>query len=93
MDMIISDHHHPGEQLPRLWGSLPQASGGCLSGKKSSGVGLAYKIAQALNLARNLNGYDLEEWWMVALGTVADIVPLTGENRSWFGAVFCACAR
>ena len=84
MDMIISDHHHPGEQLPQAMAVLcPKRADDAYPEKNLAGVGLAYKIAQALNLARNLNGYDLEEWLdLVALGTVADIVPLTGENRS-----------
>jgi Single-stranded DNA-specific exonuclease len=45
-------------------------------------VGLAYKIAQALFERRKVNGRSADDWLdLVALGTVSDIVPLTGENR------------
>src|SRR5690606_13942348 len=51
--------------------------------KDLAGVGLAYKIAQALALELPEAGVCAEDWLdLVALGTVADLAPLVGENRS-----------
>jgi single-stranded-DNA-specific exonuclease len=84
LDMIISDHHHPGEVLPDAWSVIcPKRTGDLYPEKDLSGVGLAYKIAQALAIRRPEAGVRPDEWLdLVALGTVADMVPLRGENRS-----------
>ncbi len=53
IDLIISDHHHPGEELPDAFTVIcPKRSGDGYPDKDLSGVGLAYKIAQALALRR-----------------------------------------
>lgn len=83
LDLIISDHHHPLEQIPAAQFVIcPKQKGDPYPEKNLAGVGVAFKIAQAL-LQRRLKelpyeGYGLD---LVALGTVADVVPLTGENR------------
>lgn len=84
MDMIISDHHHPGSELPEAVGVIcPKQAGNVYPYEHLSGVGLAFKIAEALLLRRPLVGVSAHNWLdLVALGTVADVVPLTGENRS-----------
>lgn len=84
MDMIISDHHHPKDGLPQAAAVICQKRlDDPYPYKELAGVGLAYKIAQALFTARPVNGWSADDWLdLVALGTVADIVPLTGENRS-----------
>lgn len=79
LDLIISDHHHPDSELPDALAVInPKREGDPYPDKDLAGVGVAYKIAQALQpdpaLLKNL--LDL-----VALGTVADLAPLTGENR------------
>ncbi len=79
LDLIISDHHHPDSDLPDALAVInPKRHGDPYPDKDLAGVGVAYKIAQALEpdpaLLENL--LDL-----VALGTVADLAPLTGENR------------
>ncbi len=85
LDLIISDHHHPaeGDLPPAIAVINPKQKGDLYHDKDLAGVGIAYKIAQALlgnegqNNAAILNSLlDL-----VALGTVADLAPLTGENR------------
>lgn len=78
IDVIISDHHEPQEA------SLPGAS--CIINPKVkhstypfrdlAGVGVAYKLAQAISGSLLIDDLDL-----VTLGTIADSVPLTGENR------------
>ena len=88
LDLIISDHHHPAEgDLPAAFAVInPKQHGDQYPDKDLAGVGIAYKIAEALlsnkeqgtsNASSLLNSLlDL-----VALGTVADLAPLVGENR------------
>jgi single-stranded-DNA-specific exonuclease len=86
LDLIISDHHHPdGENLPDSFAVVnPKQHGDIYPDKYLAGVGIAYKIAEALiqklNGQPNGNLSDLLD--LVALGTVADLAPLIGENRS-----------
>lgn len=83
MDMIISDHHHPGEELPEAVAVLnPRLQGNPYPDKELSGVGMAWHIARALLNRRPLPGVRAEDWLdLVALGTISDVDPLTGENR------------
>lgn len=89
LDMIVTDHHSVGNELPRSVAVInPKQDGDPYPFQEFAGVGIAFKLAQALSLAQehvplpnaqplNLDGLlDL-----VALGTVADLVPLVGENR------------
>lgn len=84
LDLIISDHHHVGEELPAAFAVVnPKREGDNYEEKFLAGVGLAYKIAQALVRRRTpqpINGSDVLD--LVALGTVADLAPLMGENRA-----------
>jgi single-stranded-DNA-specific exonuclease len=89
LDLIITDHHHPAEKIPPATAIInPKQPGDPYLHKDLAGVGLAYKLAEALiasfsrlncpGLLPNLVDYlDL-----VALGTVADLAPMKGENRS-----------
>lgn len=83
MDLIISDHHHPRGEVPAAFAVVcPKQEGDTYPNKEISGVGLAYKIADAL--IEQFPDQDAESTgWLdlVALGTVADVVPLIGENR------------
>ena len=77
---IITDHHEPAAELPEAAAIVNPKLGGSSLGEELSGVGIAYKLAQALFM--QLGQEELEEHLdLVALGTLADIVPLTGENR------------
>lgn len=81
LDIIITDHHLPGEVLPDALAVVNPHRADCgYPDKELCGAGVAFKLCQGL--WRELEGEeytsDLE---LVALGTVADIVPLTGENR------------
>mgnify|MGYP000859454231 FL=1 len=84
IDVIISDHHHPKDELPNAYAVVcPKREGDPYPYKDLAGVGLAYKIAQALFSKRSAGDWKADDWVdLVALGTVADIVPLTGENRT-----------
>lgn len=80
IDLIITDHHQPGDELPRAYAVINPKRSDCLYPEKNlSGVGIAFRVAQAVGSGR---GRDFHEYLdLVALGTVADIVPLLGENR------------
>jgi len=86
LDLIISDHHHPdGDNLPPAFAVVnPKQHGDPYPDKDLAGVGIAYKIAEALFKSRDLRmETDLVGLLdLVALGTVADLAPLVGENRS-----------
>ncbi|HEX8993450.1 MAG TPA: single-stranded-DNA-specific exonuclease RecJ [Anaerolineales bacterium] len=92
LDLIITDHHHPalGELPPALAVINPKQSGDTYPDKNLAGVGIAYKMAEALlssppclqDASRSEMGLSLTELLdLVALGTVADLAPLVGENR------------
>lgn len=83
VDLIISDHHHPKHEIPRALAVIcPKRKDDSYGYKEMSGVGLAYKIAQGMFERRKVSGRSADDWLdLVALGTVSDIVPLTGENR------------
>ncbi len=83
MDLIITDHHHPKDVLPKAIAVIcPRQPGDEYPDKNLAGVGLAYKLARALLIRHPVEGVSAEDWLdLVALGTVADLVPLMGENR------------
>jgi single-stranded-DNA-specific exonuclease len=89
MDVIITDHHSIGPKLPEAIAVINPRQPDCpYPYKDLAGVGLSFKLAQALIRihTQSKDGRDgLEEedlLGLAALGTVADLVPLTGENRS-----------
>ncbi len=91
LDMIITDHHEPPEDLPPALALINPRQPGCrYSFKSLPGVGLAFKLAQALlRVERRVplgtaRGSISEEELLdlVALGVVADLAPLLGENRA-----------
>ncbi|MDD1502229.1 single-stranded-DNA-specific exonuclease RecJ [Lysinibacillus sp. CNPSo 3705] len=77
MDVIVTDHHEPGDELPPADIILhPRIPKGHYPFGELAGVGVAFKLAHALygELPTHLMEY-------VAVGTVADLVPLVDENR------------
>jgi len=86
LDLIISDHHQPAEgDLPPAFAVVnPKQTGDLYPDKDLAGVGVAYKIVQALfeSIGKGTEGFDTDDLLdLVALGTVADLAPLVGENR------------
>jgi single-stranded-DNA-specific exonuclease len=85
LDLIISDHHHPdGLNLPSALAVInPKQHGDMYPDKDLAGVGIAYKIVEALMSVQQVEtSLRLEGLLdLVALGTVADLAPLVGENR------------
>ena len=86
LDVIVTDHHLPGEELPAAAAVLnPKRPGDPYPFKGLSGVGLAYKLVEGL--AGTLQGPGPQELLdLVAVGTVADLAPLLGENRALVSA-------
>jgi single-stranded-DNA-specific exonuclease len=87
VDLIVTDHHLPGgEGVPVALSVLNPNQAGCEYPCKSlCGAGVAFKLAQAL-MGTRLAGRDqsrllMSFMKMVAIATIADAVPLTGENR------------
>lgn len=81
ISIIITDHHTAPELIPDAKAVINHKQPGCTYGDMHlSGVGVAFKLCQALWLRRTGEWY-LEDLDIVALGTVADVVPLVGENR------------
>ena len=88
IDVVITDHHRPRAQLPPACAVVDPYRSDCKSPfKEFSGVGIAFKLIMALegedcDLTALLDNYaDL-----AAIGTIGDIVPLTGENRCFVKA-------
>jgi single-stranded-DNA-specific exonuclease len=88
LDVVITDHHEvSGETAPAAAVVNPKL-GGDAATQPLAGVGVAFKLCHALlKHDRDRNGaaapgLDLRDWLdLVAVGTVADVVPLVGENR------------
>ncbi|MDO9085479.1 MAG: single-stranded-DNA-specific exonuclease RecJ [Anaerolineaceae bacterium] len=83
MEVIVTDHHVPAEIIPHVHSVIcPRVPGDQYPDKNLSGVGVAYKLAQALFFAIEGSMEPADHWLdLVAIGTVADVVPLLGENR------------
>ncbi|MBD9116793.1 MAG: single-stranded-DNA-specific exonuclease RecJ [Clostridiales bacterium] len=80
IDLVITDHHECKQTLPAAVAVVdPHRPDGGYPHKNLSGVGVAFKLASALSGSQET---VLEEYAdMVCLGTVADVMPLQGENR------------
>lgn len=83
IDVIVTDHHTPPDELPDALTIVnPKLAECAYPYKQLVGVGIAYKLVQALvrlGMRMPLRGRELLD--VVALGTVTDMGPLTGENR------------
>jgi single-stranded-DNA-specific exonuclease len=91
LDMIVTDHHAPSDELPNAFAVINPKQPLCkYPSKELSGAGVAFKLAQGLlraesRVAVNHTRAPVDEaelFDLAALGTVADLVPLTGENRA-----------
>jgi single-stranded-DNA-specific exonuclease len=84
IDVIITDHHHVPERRPEALALInSERSDSKYKSKKLAGVGVAFKLAQALYQKISPQKVEQLKWALdlVAVGTVADCVPLLGENR------------
>lgn len=82
LDIIITDHHVPLTDIPLAVAAVdPKRSDSNYPFYDLAGVGVAFKLLQALFAATRRNGQWDRFLDLVALGTVVDMVPLLGENR------------
>ena len=84
IDVIITDHHHMPEKIPEAFAVVdPHDPRSEYPFRDLAGVGVAFKVVQAV-FQRLLEDKIQQTKWMldlVAIGTIADCVPLVGENR------------
>jgi single-stranded-DNA-specific exonuclease len=91
MEVVVTDHH-----APRADGALPQAPivHPAICGypcRELCATAVAYKLAQALWSATGRDAHELDDDLdLVALATIADVVPLLGENRAFVRRGLCA---
>lgn len=92
IDVIVTDHHEPGSELPKALAILnPKRKDNTYPFTGLCGTGVAFKLITALLTRGREEGLDAfvslkpgwEKWWLdvVGLATIADMVPLTDENR------------
>ena len=79
--LVITDHHQPGDELPEADAVVDPHREDCPSAFKDlAGVGVAFKLCAALDGDYSIVSEQFSD--LVALGTIADVVPLRGENRT-----------
>ena len=82
LDLIITDHHEPDTALPRAVAVINPKRHDCTYPDKNlAGVGVALKLVQALCVRSGRESWLPAFVKIAAIGTIADVVPLTGENR------------
>ena len=92
IDVLVTDHHLPGQELPNANAIVnPNQSGDSFASKYLAGVGVMFYVLMALRVALKEKDWfeqnkiampNLAQWLdLVALGTVADVVPLDYNNR------------
>jgi single-stranded-DNA-specific exonuclease len=94
LDLIITDHHEVPEKLPEAFAIVDPKQKDCSYPNKAiAGVGVAFKLACATahalargrQLSPDMKRFLLESLALVAIGTIADLVSLVGENRILVG--------
>lgn len=80
MEVVVTDHHQPGEELPECPILHPALDG--YPFEELCGTAVAWKLVCALREAAGAGGPPEGDLDLVALATVADVVPLVGENRA-----------
>lgn len=90
IDLIITDHHEPGSQIPDAFAVInPKLETSQYPFRELSGAGISFKLAWALGqtfskgarVSQEFRDFLLSAIGLAALGTIADVVPLHGENR------------
>jgi len=83
MEVIVTDHHEPGPAIPAAVAVLDPKREDCgYPDHNLAAVGVAFKLCEALEISAGRSRDTLRRGLdLVALGTIADLVPVTGENR------------
>ncbi len=86
IDVIITDHHEPHEEIPPAFAIVDHKQKDCKYPEKIlCGSGVCFKLIQAILKINRFNLKEGQEKWlldMVGIATLSDMVPLTGENRA-----------
>lgn len=84
VDLIITDHHRPLEQLPHALAIINPNQPACsYPFKDLAGVGVIFKLITLIYELKNITQLPPKLYELLMLGTIADIAPLIGENRFW----------
>ena len=85
IDIIICDHHTPGDQLPDVAACLDPKREDCpYPDKNLSGCGVGFKLMQAFCRVNDYKEAELNNYLdLLVVSIASDIVPMTGENRIW----------
>ena len=82
IDLIITDHHECKEELPPAFAVIDPKRKDCpYPNKVLAGVGVAFKLVCALEKTEDIESLLLKYGDFVAIGTIADVMPVIGENR------------
>ena len=90
LDLVVTDHHEPGPARPDVAAAVdPKIAGSKYPFTELAGVGVAFKLVQALSnrlshgdkVDPQFSKFLLDSMALVAMGTIADVVPLVNENR------------
>ncbi|BDC34727.1 hypothetical protein Noda2021_06850 [Candidatus Dependentiae bacterium Noda2021] len=83
VDLIITDHHRPHDHVPDAYAIVNPNQADCeYPFKVLAGVGVTFKVLSLLYEQKGLT-LPAKAYELLLLGTIADVVPLTGENRYW----------
>lgn len=98
IDVIITDHHHVPKNVPPAYAIInPHSNDSEYPFRDLAGVGVAFKVVQAIYQKLINEKIEQTKWMLdlVAIGTIADCVPLIGENRLFakFGLLVLAKTR
>jgi single-stranded-DNA-specific exonuclease len=89
LDVIICDHHYPGDEIPKALAVLDPKQPSCsYPYKELSGCGVGFKLVHAYSRVHGIPFSKISHYLdLVAVSIASDIVPLTGENRvmAYFG--------
>lgn len=84
VDLIITDHHRPHDHVPPALAIINPNQADCMYPFKSlAGVGVTFKLMSMIYEVLGLGELPEKTYELLLLGTVADVVPLLGENRYW----------
>jgi single-stranded-DNA-specific exonuclease len=83
IDLIITDHHRPHQEVPEAFAIVnPQQKDCSYPHKNLAGVGVTFKLLSLLYESLSMQ-MPIKAIELLLLGTIADVVPLVGENRYW----------
>lgn len=84
MDVIVTDHHEVGEKLPNALAVIDaKRKNNTYPFRSLAGVGVVFKLIQALSIKLEIKPEEYLKYLdLVCVGTISDIVPLEGENRT-----------